>query len=202
MPPTHRRLTCAAVPFLLLVAACSTTTAPTAPPAPRPSTWAAPLSRPGLPNLHQLTPGLYRSAQPTAEGMQELKKMGVKTVLSLRPGNADAGLAGGTGLATETLKLKTWSVDDADVVQALRLMTDKSHEPLLVHCEHGADRTGVMCAAYRVVVQNWDKEEAIREMTEGGYGFHAMWQNLVRQIRAMDVDAIKRQLAEVPSPKP
>lgn len=37
---------------------------------------------------------------------------------------------------------------------------------------HGSDRTGTMCALYRIAVQGWSKEDAIREMTAGGFGFH------------------------------
>ena len=40
---------------------------------PRPSHWAPPLQREGLPNLHQVTPMLYRGGQPTAAGMRQLK---------------------------------------------------------------------------------------------------------------------------------
>ncbi len=34
----------------------------------RPQTWATPLIVTGVPNLHQISATLYRSAQPTAEG--------------------------------------------------------------------------------------------------------------------------------------
>ena len=199
---SRRARLCAIAPLLFALAACAPSSSTSRSASPRPDAWAKPLSRPGLPNLNQITPDLYRSAQPTAEGMKELKSMGVKTVLNLRAGHSDEDLAGQTGLAIERLKLKTWSVDDEAVAQALRVMTDKSRAPLLVHCQHGADRTGVMCAAYRVVVQNWDKEEAIREMTEGGYGFHSVWQNLIQRIRDMDVEAIRRKLNAPPSPQP
>ncbi len=48
----------------------------------------------------------------------------------------------------------------------------------LVHCQRGADRAGTMCVLYCVAVQGWTKEEAIREMTEGGFGFYEIWKNL------------------------
>ena len=52
------------------------------------------MDRPGLPNLHQVSDTLYRGAQPTVEGMGELKKLGVKTVISLRAHHNDDGGAG------------------------------------------------------------------------------------------------------------
>jgi len=50
-----------------------------------------------------------------------------------------------------------------------------------------------MCAVYRVAVCGWTKEEAIREMTQGGFGRHIIWTNLVKFIRALDIDAVKKQ---------
>jgi hypothetical protein len=48
-----------------------------------------------------------------------------------------------------------------------------------------------MCAIYRVAVQDWSKEEAIEEMTKGGFGFHSYWQNLPNYIRKLDILKIK-----------
>jgi hypothetical protein len=38
----------------------------------------------GVPNFHQVSERIYRGAQPTTEGFQELAKMGIKTVVDLR----------------------------------------------------------------------------------------------------------------------
>ena len=46
--------------------------------------WAERIELPGLPNLHKVSDDLYRGAQPTAEGMRQLKKIGIKTVVNLR----------------------------------------------------------------------------------------------------------------------
>jgi hypothetical protein len=50
-----------------------------------------------------------------------------------------------------------------------------------------------MCAIYRIAVQGWDKEEAIHEMTRGGFGYHSIFGNLPRFIRKTDIEAIKKQ---------
>ena len=64
---------------------------------------------------------------------------------------------------------------------------------MFVHCQHGADRTGTATAVYRIVVEGWTKDEAIREMTQGGYGFHPLWANLIRYVRELDVDRLRRE---------
>jgi protein tyrosine/serine phosphatase len=159
----------------------------------RPTSWARPLARPGLPNLHQVAEGYYRGAQPTAEGIGELEKLGVKTIVNLRSAHSDRDLIGSRPLGYEAIHMHAWHAEDEDVVRFLRIATDPSKQPLFVHCQHGADRTGTVTAVYRIVVQGWTKDEAIREMTQGGYGFHPLWYNLVRYIRELDVDRIRRE---------
>ena len=153
--------------------------------------WAVPIAVAGVGNLHKLADTLYRSEQPTAQGMRSLQQMGIKTVLSLRALHSDEEQVAQTQLKTERIYIKTWHIEEEDVVQFLKVVTDPARQPVLVHCQFGADRTGTMCAAYRVVVQGWTKEEAIREMTDGGYGFHQVWTNLKPWIETMDVDALR-----------
>lgn len=162
----------------------------------RPANWAQPIQKPGVPNLHKVTDNLYRSAQPTAEGMWSLKSMGIKTVVSLRSFHTDAAMIGPTGMSYEQVPMKAWHPEEEDVVQFLRIARDRNRWPILVHCQHGADRAGMMCAIYRIAVQGWTKDEAIREMTEGQFGFHGIWENLVRYINRLDVQRI-RQLADI-----
>jgi hypothetical protein len=50
-----------------------------------------------------------------------------------------------------------------------------------------------MCALYRVAVQGWSKEEALKEMSQGGFGFHGIWGNLIQWINALDVERIKKR---------
>ena len=49
----------------------------TPPAATRPAQWAEPIALEGVPNLHRITPTLYRSEQPTALGMKNLEKLGL-----------------------------------------------------------------------------------------------------------------------------
>jgi len=64
----------------------------------------------------------------------------------------------------------------------------------LIHCKHGADRTGLIVAMYRIVFQNWTKEQAIDEMTQGDFGFHQIYSNIIDFIRNVDVENIKKQI--------
>jgi protein tyrosine/serine phosphatase len=171
------------------------------PEARRTKLWAEKIQKDGLPNLHRVTDTLYRGAQPDEQGFRELRKMGVRTVVSLRSFHSDRKLIGSTRLAYEHIYMKAWHPEDEEVVRFLQIVTDPARQPVFVHCQHGADRTGTMCAIYRIAVCGWTKDEAIAEMTEGGFGFWEKWQNLVKYIRNLDVDALKRR-AENADEKP
>lgn len=163
--------------------------------APRPATWAKPLDLPGCPNLHQVGPTLYRGAQPTAEGLRHLRDdLGVKTIICLRAGHSDAKLIAGLGLAYVPIRMRAWDAETEDIVAFLRVVTDPTRGPFFVHCQHGADRTGTCSAAYRIYVEGWDPAEAAREMTDGGYGFHSVWGNLLRYVQHLDRAKLQRQM--------
>ena len=162
----------------------------------RPSQWAVQVQVPGVPNLHKINDNLYRSAEPTKQGMKNLKILGIKTVINLRAFYYDTELITGAGLLDEELSIKPWHIEDEDVIRVLKIIRQKENGPFLVYCQHGADRTGVISAMYRIVEQGWSKNEAIREMVDGGYGFHAIWSNIIHYVKNVDIEIIKRELVK------
>ncbi len=162
----------------------------------RPSEWAVPIQLQGVGNLYKINDNLYRSEQPSKQGMKNLKKLGIKTIINLRAFHSDTDEIRGTGLLDEDLSVKTWHIEDEDVIRVLRSIRKKESGPFLIHCQHGADRTGVMSAMYRIVEQGWSKDEAIREMVDGGYGFHAIWSNIIHYVKNVDIEKIKRELVK------
>jgi protein tyrosine phosphatase (PTP) superfamily phosphohydrolase (DUF442 family) len=173
---------------LLIWAGCAST-----PTANRPETWAQPVELAGVPNLYRISGELYRGDQPSPQGMQNLKIFGLKTIVNLRSFHSDRDEIGDTGLAYEHIYMKAWHPEEEDVVRFLKIVTDPKRTPVLVHCQHGADRTGTTIAVYRIAVQGWSKAEAIREMTEGGFGFHWIWSNLPQWVQKLNIDRIKRE---------
>jgi len=148
----------------------------------------------GVPNLHQVSDDLYRSAQPTAAGMTRLEAMGIKSVINLRAFHSDRDELRGTHLRYYHVAMTAWHPKEAEARAFLRIVSDPNNLPALVHCQHGADRTGALCAIYRICVQGWPAQQAIQEMTEGGFGFHEIWQNLPVWIRKLDLDKIKADI--------
>jgi len=160
----------------------------------RPSEWATPLAVVGLPNLHRVDINLYRSAQPLDGSGEALKKLGIKTVLNLREHDMDVVLKKTQGIGLKRYPLHTSDIDDRDIVAVLKIITNPDNQPILVHCAHGADRTGLMMASYRMIVQGWSKEAARNEMKKGGYEYHPVWINIDRRINKMDIAKLRAEI--------
>jgi protein tyrosine/serine phosphatase len=165
----------------------------------RPASWATQLNHPGLSNFYEVTTNLYRGAQPTSQGMTELHAMGIKTVLNLRSFHSDHGLVSSGELKLARLHMKPWHAEDEDVVAFLKIASNTNNLPLFVHCQRGADRTGMVCAMYRIVICGWTKDAAIQEMKEGGFHFNTGWQNLVDYINRVDIEALKKRAGMMPN---
>ena len=129
-----------------------------------------------LPNFHQVNQRLYRGAQPREGGFQLLATRGIKTILNLRAADereraeaAEARAAGLTyfNIAMEGLDRPT----DAQIESAMKIINDPAKQPVFVHCKHGADRTGMVIAIYRITRDGWSTEEALREAKRYGMSF-------------------------------
>ena len=78
----------------------------------RPEKWAVPMTCAGVPNLHKVSDELYRSAQPTAEGMTNLVALGVKTVVNLRDNHSDSDEIGYLPLKARRIEIFTANMKD------------------------------------------------------------------------------------------
>ena len=160
----------------------------------RPAMWAEPMPLPGIPNLHRVSDHLYRSAQPTALGMKCLKAMGIRAIVNLRSYHSARREIGRTRLRCEHIPMKASHSEAEDIVSFLKFVTVPRNCPVLVHCQYGSNRTGVMCAAYRMVVEGWPREAALREMTDGDFGFRGIWDNHRNHLNELDVDQLRGEI--------
>lgn len=163
----------------------------------RPANWGVPVPLAGAPNLHRITPDFYRSAQPSKAGFLALEKeIGIKTVVSLRAFHSDKQSAAGTGIKLIRIPINTWAIDRADLIRALaEIEIARKKGPVLLHCQHGADRTGLVSALYRMLHEGWTREAALDEMRNGKFGYHAVWGNIPKFIKRLDVEALRKDVA-------
>jgi len=162
----------------------------------RPSQWATPIIGSELDNLYQVDSHLFRSEQPDEEDFDALASFGIQEVLNLREYHSDKNEVAELklDLTLHHLRLRTSKVTQKDIIKALAIIK-KSKKPILVHCWHGSDRTGAVVAAYRIIFNQWSKIQAIDELVNGGYGYHArVYPNIIHLIDSLDIDAIKKAL--------
>ena len=161
----------------------------------RPIQWAQNIADARVNNLHRITPALYRSAQLSREDVPKLQKLGIRKVISFRAFHADDSILAGTQITMQRIRINTWYIRDEDMVAALKaLRTADQDGPVLIHCQHGADRTGLVSALYRMVYQGWTREQALDELQHGGYGFHPIWQNITNYLKHVDVERLRQEV--------
>ncbi len=176
----------------------SEVTATASAPAVRNPRWAVPRQAPGLSNFYEVSPALYRGAKPTREGLAHLRRLGVKTVVSLRVFHGERELVAAAGLGYERISFKVWHPEDEDLRRFLAIVTDPARLPVFVHCQRGSDRTGTAVAVYRICVQGWSKEDAIDEMVNGGYHFARGFNHLTSYLRSLDAATLTSAAARRP----
>jgi protein tyrosine/serine phosphatase len=152
-----------AIPLLALLGGCVST--------PR-----GPLADLGLPNFENVDGRLYRGGQPSAEGLAELAREGVVTVVDLRRAGEAPPSRAAERESAERLRLEYLPVrlspiaapPRATMVRLLEVISDPRRQPVFVHCQRGADRTGTAVAVYRISRDCWSAREAIAEARRHG----------------------------------
>lgn len=98
--------------------------------------------------------------------------------------------------ATPQPELGVPNLHHEQVVKALRaLRAARASGPVLLHCQHGADRTGVISAVLRMTEQGWSRQQAMDEMFRGGYGYHTLWRNIPAYLQHVDARALQTRVA-------
>ena len=171
-----------AVTIPLLLSACAfaqeQSSVPAAPLVMR-SAYGEKLRLPGLPNGGRVNDVLYRGAQPHAAGIQELKKLGITTIVDLRGENTELRdservQAESLGIRFVSIPVSGWDPPSNDqVAQFLALFRNNPKEKVFVHCRFGDDRTGVFVATYRMAYEGWPATQAMNEMYF--FGFNGFW---------------------------
>ncbi len=131
-----------------------------------------------LPNFHEVNARLFRGGQPREGGLRKLASLGVKTIINLR---GEDEVAAAEEREARSLGLRYFNVpvsmggrpSVATIERVLALINAPENQPAFVHCRKGADRTGVVVAAYRITHDRWTAEQAQREADNYGMGW---WQ--------------------------
>jgi protein tyrosine/serine phosphatase len=129
-----------------------------------------------LDNFGVVEPGkIYRSGQPKPYQLESLiREYDIRTVINTREPEVRESLireeqeiCDRTGARMVRIPMPgdgRGSYEQYDEVVAL--LGDPTNLPVLVHCARGSYRSGAVIASYRVLVQGWSEDDAIREMAK------------------------------------
>jgi hypothetical protein len=135
------------------------------------------------------------------QGKQALVDLGIRGIISLQGGDIDGTWKGKfsqwnqkgehpEAIAEEQAYFEShglhWSnyplnshapitpAEDHDITEALKEMSfATAKDPVFLHCEHGADRTGLLIALFRVYHEGWAPDLAYEEWLANGHGWLA-----------------------------
>lgn len=122
-----------------------------------------------IPNFDRVDQNLYRSGQFGAMGLDWLKLYGIQSVLCLRDGDvwpAEESLCRQAGITWTNVPMHPLLPSDQSLHQAMTVLKSLP-KPVLVHCQFGSDRTGLVVGCHRIST-GWTPENAYREALEFG----------------------------------
>jgi protein tyrosine/serine phosphatase len=108
-------------------------------------------------NIHTVIPGrLYRSAELSRDGFERvIKHFHIRTVINLRGANpehswyqSELAAARITGARHIDLRLSATHAPSAAERDEIRAALADATPPILIHCQSGADRSGLVAALY------------------------------------------------------
>lgn len=125
-------------------------------------------------NVHTVIAGeLYRSGQLTPQKLKSLQRVyGLRTIVNLRGENGQSGwyqdeiaLTRATGLDHIDFKISAKrELSEVEITRLVELLR-RALKPILIHCESGADRSGLASALYLLAVAGLDEDAAERQLS-------------------------------------
>ena len=104
-------------------------------------------------NFAMVAPGVYRSGYPNKRNYPFLKKLELKTILSLSRENSEfielINAVKCIEIPFARNKEPFVEMDKEKVAEALKIILDKRNYPILVHCDKGKNRVGCIFAIIR-----------------------------------------------------
>ncbi len=125
-------------------------------------------------NFREATPTIYRSGLVSKEAVPYLKELGIKTVLTFdnNPKRVaeERKFLEKAGIKSISIPWSGWDDPNNETIREIhKIMESPDNQPILVHCKHGQERTGVVMATWRISRQNWNVDQAYGEMKACGF---------------------------------
>lgn len=149
-----------------------------------------------LHNVFSLGPGVYSGSMPESPvAFAELKKLGVKTIVSVDGSTPDVQSAKANGMRYVHIPTLYSGVAEDESLEIARAIRDLPG-PVYVHCHHGLHRGPAATAAAMIHLGRWSNEQGAAFLKEAGTS--ASYPGLFACV-AHAATASKEQLDRVPS---
>ena len=153
-------------------------------------------------NRAQVTPELWRSAQPSPGAIARFAAAGGRTVVNLRGGREHGSwplqreACERHGVRLVELVLRSREAPDRDTILRAAAFLDGLEYPVLVHCKSGADRAGLFAALFLLLREGASVARARRELSwRYGHFRHAKTGILDAFLDAYERDGERRGLS-------
>lgn len=133
-----------------------------------------------LPNFAKVNDNLFRGAEPKQAGIDQLKKLGIKTVVDMGNGVEDSknerSWVESRGMKYVNIHLHNWLKSKPEDIDAiLKEVESSTNFPVFLHCKRGSDRSGTVVAIYRMRNDGWLPKQALDEAKTYGMGWWQWW---------------------------
>lgn len=125
----------------------------------------------GCQKIEKVSDGLYRGPYINNKRLQELQKLGIKTIVNVRlnPHKTSQKTAKEMGIKWVHIPSGVFVAPrEKEWDKFLSVVEDPANQPIYLTCTLGADRTGFYVALYRRAIEHWQQDKATQEM-EGGF---------------------------------
>src|SRR5258708_15916318 len=149
-------------------------------------------------NFGKMDDRFYRGAQPDESDYQDLKALGVKTVIDLQdhPTSYEKRDVEALGMRYVSIPMSDSSYPKEEQIAAfLNVVNDPTTGKFFAHCAGGRHRTGVVGAVYRFNVNHWSYDQVYAEMKD--YDFYTRFGH--GDLKTFVEDYAKRMPANAPS---
>jgi len=128
--------------------------------------------RAGFSNLHQISPEMWRSNQPSPGQVRAYaSERGIRTIINLR----DASTKGfyllekeaceAAGIDLVDYQMFSREPPSRESIFGARDLFERIRYPALMHCKSGADRAGIMAVLYKLLREQMPFEEAAQQLS-------------------------------------
>ena len=122
-------------------------------------------------NFHEISPGVWRSNQPSPRRLRKYRALGIRNILNLRGANKlsfylfEKETCDDIGIQMKNLGLSARRLAERNVLLGLLDIFEQIERPFVMHCKSGADRVGLASVLYLLHMTDTPIAQAKRQLS-------------------------------------